>query len=63
MTFGVAFTLMFGYAASFLVGSRKPKDQLRGLVVGVGQLGNRQPEEVEVIIIDAPSRSRTPDGA
>jgi len=63
VTFGVAFTLMFGYAASFLVGSRKPKDQLRGLVVGVGQLGNRQPEEVEVIIIDAPSRSRTPDGA
>ncbi len=57
VTFGVGFTLSFGYAASFFIGSRKPKDQLRGLVVGVGQLGNREPEEIEVIIIETPDDS------
>jgi hypothetical protein len=55
VTFGVGFTWLFGYVASFFIGNRKPKDQLRGLVVGVGQLGNRDPEEVEVIIIEPPT--------
>jgi len=57
VTFGVGFTLVFGYAASFFIGNRKPKDQLRGLVVGVGQLGNREPEEMEVIVIEPPADS------
>jgi Na+/proline symporter len=52
--FGVGFTVLFGYAASFFIGNRKPKDELRGLVVGVGHLGNREPEEMEVIIIEEP---------
>ncbi len=52
LVFGVVFTLILGYVTSFFVGERKTRGQLRGLVVGLGRLGDRQPEEVELIVLD-----------
>ncbi len=39
VTFGVTFTFAFGFIASLILGRRKTKTQLRGLVAGVGNLG------------------------
>lgn len=60
VTFGVLFTLLVGYGASFLFGKPKSRAQLRGLVWGVGHLGVLAAEE-EVPILgdidpDAPGR-------
>ena len=60
VTFGVLFTLIAGYGASFLLGKRKTKTELRGLVWGVGHLGVLAADE-EVPILgeidpDAPGR-------
>jgi len=39
LIFGLAVTLLLGYLLSFLVGPRKSRNELSGLVVGVGRLG------------------------
>jgi Na+/proline symporter len=36
---GLAVALVVGYALSFVVGRKKTRDELTGLVVGVGRLG------------------------
>ncbi|MHB8969834.1 MAG: sodium:solute symporter family transporter [Pirellulaceae bacterium] len=41
---GFLFSLAWGCLASLILGRRKPIDQLRGLVVGIGALGVCQPE-------------------
>lgn len=40
-TFGVLFTFAIGYLASLVCGRRKSVPELRGLVLGVGRLGQR----------------------
>lgn len=60
VTFGVLFTLLVGYGASFFFGKPKSRTQLRGLVWGVGHLGVLAADE-EVPILgdidpDAPGR-------
>ncbi len=42
--FGVAFTVGVGYSLSFVLGREKTREELRGLVVGVGELGVREVE-------------------
>jgi len=39
LIFGVAFTLVVGVAVSFFAGRPKSKEELRGLVFGIGKLG------------------------
>jgi len=57
VTFGVVFTLVIGYLASFVIGQRKPKLELRGLVVGVGTPGIlATDEEVPLLNEAAPDR-------
>ena len=60
MTFGVAFTLLVGYGASFVFGKPKSKTELRGLVYGVGHLGVLAVDEEAHILgeidPDAPGR-------
>lgn len=50
--FSIAFTCVFGLAASFVIGRQKSNDELLGLVVGVGKLGVRETGEVDVILFD-----------
>ncbi|MBC7851930.1 MAG: hypothetical protein IAF94_00695, partial [Pirellulaceae bacterium] len=52
VTFGVHFTLLVGYAASFLFGKPKSRSQLRGLVWGVGHLGVLAADEEMPILGD-----------
>ena len=52
VTFGVLFTLVIGYGASFVLGKRKPKTELRGLVAGVGHLGVLAADEETPILGD-----------
>lgn len=47
---GVAFTLALGYAASLVLGRRKSTIELRGLVVGCGELGTRATDETVPLI-------------
>jgi Na+/proline symporter len=47
---GVGFSLLFGYLVSCFAGARKSVDDLRGLVVGCGPLGVREPEEASIAI-------------
>ena len=53
LTFGVAFSLLFGYLLSLCCGERRTEDQLRGLVIGIGQLGIREPAEASIAIPDS----------
>ena len=55
LSIGVMLTLISGYAASFCVGARSSVADLRGLVCGVGQLG--EPSD-EVVLKINPPRSR-----
>ncbi len=50
---GVAFSLVAGYGLSFLLGRPRTLNELRGLVVGVGVLGKREPEEASIAIPDS----------
>lgn len=56
LPFGLAATLAAGYLLSFLVGSRKSRDELAGLVVGLGPLGIllelEEPREEEIYWIE-----------
>ncbi len=52
LTIGVVFSLVTGYVMSLLTGRRKSDDELRGLVVGCGELGVRDPEEASIAIPD-----------
>lgn len=52
LTFGVAFTLLVGYAASFITGGQKTKHELRGLVAGLGRLGIREQDDTSPAIGD-----------
>lgn len=47
-------TLLAGFVASLFVGRSLPNSELRGLVVGVGRLGNRESEPIEVITVREP---------
>ncbi|MCH7725541.1 MAG: hypothetical protein IH991_03515 [Planctomycetes bacterium] len=49
--FGVGFTLVMGYVLSFICGLRKSRDDLRGLVVGIGHLGEQSPDKPPTIDI------------
>lgn len=51
--FGTAFTFVLGYALSFVIGKRKTKTELRGLVAGCGTLGVRATDE-EMAIVSLP---------
>lgn len=53
LSFGVLFSLITGYGLSFFIGRRRPDDELRGLVVGLGQLGVLEPEEASRAIPDS----------
>lgn len=57
LTFGVLFTLVVGYGLSMFLGRRKSKEELRGLVVGVGELGVRELEmdHLDLGDMDVPS--------
>lgn len=50
---GVAFSLAVGYGLSFFLGRPRNSSELRGLVVGIGQLGIREPEEASIAIPDS----------
>ncbi len=50
LTIGVMFSLAFGYLLSWLCGRPKSDDELRGLVVGIGRLGVREPAEASIAI-------------
>jgi sodium-dependent multivitamin transporter 6 len=50
LSLGVIFSLVVGYLASFVCGRPKSREQLRGLVVGNGELGVRGPEEASLAI-------------
>mgnify|MGYP000975965868 CR=1 FL=1 len=50
---GTAFSLAWGYASSFVLGQRKAGAELRGLVVGLGPLGVREPDEASIAIPDS----------
>ncbi len=50
LSFGVVFTLLVGYGASFVLGKPKDRESLRGLVIGIGQWGIRDPEEASIAI-------------
>ncbi len=52
LTLGVAFSLVLGYGMSLFFGYRKSEKELRGLVVGCGTLGVREPEEASIAIPD-----------
>lgn len=52
VTFGVAFTLAVGYGSSFILGKRKSKTELRGLVAGIGHLGVLAADEEMPILGD-----------
>ncbi|MFV1964544.1 MAG: hypothetical protein ACC628_03915 [Pirellulaceae bacterium] len=56
--FGVAFTLLLGYSLSFVLGTVKSKEELRGLVYGHGPLGVRKPASETV---EPPIEPKTPD--
>lgn len=43
----------WGYLASLVLGKRKPHAELRGLVIGLGSLGRREPEEASIAIPDS----------
>ena len=53
VTMGVLFSLAVGYFLSFFLGHRKHPHELRGLVVGIGELGVRGPEEASIAIPDS----------
>jgi Na+/proline symporter len=44
VVFGAVFTLSVGYLASFVMGRGKTERELRGLVYGIGKLGDRSKE-------------------
>jgi hypothetical protein len=47
---GVVFSLIVGYALSLFLGKPPARSELRGLVVGIGELGVREPEEASIAI-------------
>ncbi|MEQ8790558.1 MAG: hypothetical protein RIC55_29950 [Pirellulaceae bacterium] len=52
VVFGAVFTLLVGYLASLVLGRVKSAEQLRGLTLGMGKLGDRsQPEKKETLKI------------
>lgn len=53
LTFGVVFSMLFGCIASLVLGQPKSAKQLRGLVVGCGDLGVREPDEASIAIPDS----------
>ncbi len=53
LSFGVVFSLIVGYGLSFFLGRPPDRERLRGLVVGIGQLGVRDPEEAALAIPDS----------
>jgi Na+/proline symporter len=53
LTCSVVFSLAWGYLMSFVLGRRKTSEELRGLVVGLGTLGIREPEEASIAIPDS----------
>jgi Na+/proline symporter len=50
LTCSVLLSAAWGWATSFVVGRRQTREQLRGLVVGLGPLGVREPEEASIAI-------------
>jgi Na+/proline symporter len=63
LTGGVLFSLAWGYVSSFVLGRRRAKAELRGLVVGLGPLGVREPDEASIAIPDSfegPDSDRAP---
>jgi Na+/proline symporter len=58
VVFGTTFTLVVGYLASFAVGQRKSKAELRGLVAGCGALGVRAVDE-DTPVVGLPGASGT----
>jgi hypothetical protein len=63
LTGGVLFSLAWGYGSSFVLGRRRAKAELRGLVVGLGPLGVRGPDEASIAIPDSfegPDSDRAP---
>ena len=54
LIFGFSFTVFVGLAGSLFLGGRKSRSELRGLVVGLGPMGERGPEEASrAITIDS----------
>ena len=53
LSFGVVFSLLVGYGLSLFFGRRHTDEELRGLVVGIGRLGVREPEEASLAMPDA----------
>lgn len=56
VTFGTVFTLVLGYALSFVLGRQRSKLELKGLVAGCGTLGVRASDE-EMPIITGPEEA------
>jgi hypothetical protein len=58
LVFSVLITWLLGYGISFFSGSRKNREELRGLVRGIGHLGDREPEPIDIIMIDVPESNK-----
>ena len=50
LIFGFSFTIAVGFLGGLVLGGQKSPSELRGLVVGLGQLGDRGPEEAARVI-------------
>jgi Na+/proline symporter len=60
LVFSVPMTLMLGYLLSFVVGRPKTRDELRGLVWGIGKLGVRDAEEAEIEVLPPQAKKGEP---
>jgi Na+/proline symporter len=61
LIFTIAVTLTVGYLVSFLPGPRKSNEELEGLVIGLGHIGQVEPPEATMIIdtsFDEPERRK-----
>jgi hypothetical protein len=58
--FGVTLTWLLGYLLGFCLGRVKTKNELRGLVLGYGELGVREPvsEKIEPPVSPSKNNSR-----
>lgn len=59
--FGFGFTILVGTVGGLILGGRKTDSELRGLVVGIGTLGDRGPEEASRVIFVNDHDDSVPD--
>jgi len=60
LIFGFSFTVIVGLLGGLLLGGHKSRSELRGLVVGLGPMGERGPEEASKAVTIDPLKWATP---